>query len=644
VENIYPFTKLNLAFALVAGVVFAGLGGCGSSTQGPPIDDASLDAAVVDAGMCPASCDDSNDCTLDSCDPSTFQCVHQAVADGTSCEDGNACSSHDVCQGGLCYSGPYITCTALDQCHVAGACSPRTGVCSNPNAPDGRACNDGLANTTSDQCSAGVCAGTPIMCADGRPADPVNGSCPNGFPNSLSAQVFTSAQGPSNGNGLLRTSTGLVFTAGTFADTTDLGSGPLTTDVPRGKNNTDVFIAQIDPSTQKAIWAQSFPGPQVQLVTAFAANGTGQLGLVGSMQGGMTVGGTEVDALYAGDQFILGANAKDGTGLWVNRYNFQGNLSKTLVNGLRGIAGDSQSGVFVVCGTTTKDASDLSASLKGAWHGGQDIVLAGIDGTSGNILWAAQVGGTNDEGCDGVAMDTESKIYAIGTYRFASVVSFGSLTLPVVSKVAPVPMYVVKLDSTGQGMWSAILGDDTQTIVPSAMALVGSDILVAGSVSFGNLSLNGVDLGGAPTFVARLSGSTGKVVWIAGLGAGGNLRVTAIAEGANGTILLTGNYFLAAKLGTSPMPAPNTQGGLFVAQLLFSDGTVRVARGYGDPAYGSSAAGAVARTDGAGSESGSSLLLGLFGTSMDLGPQVGILTNPLTTPGASALFLAKLTP
>jgi len=84
-------------------------------------------------------------------------------------------------------------------------------------------------------------------------------------------------------------------------------------------------------------------------------------------------------------------------GFGVNRYNFQGNLSKTLVNGLRGIAGDPQSGVFVVCGTTTKDASDLSASLKGAWHGGQDIVLAGIDGTSGNTLWATQVGGTNDE-------------------------------------------------------------------------------------------------------------------------------------------------------------------------------------------------------------------------------------------------------
>ena len=42
-----------------------------------------------------------------------------------------------------------VTCTASDQCHVAGTCNPATGACSNPPAPNGTACNDGNACTQS---------------------------------------------------------------------------------------------------------------------------------------------------------------------------------------------------------------------------------------------------------------------------------------------------------------------------------------------------------------------------------------------------------------------------------------------------------------------------------------------------------------
>ena len=91
------------------------------------------------------------------------------------------------------------------------------------------------------------------------------------------------------------------------------------------------------------------------------------------------------------------------------------------------------------------------------------------------------------------------------------------------------------------------------------------------------------------------------------------------------------------------MPAPNTLGGLFVAQLN-GDGTVRAAKGYGDPTSSSSAAGVVSRLDAVGSEVGRSLLLGHFGTTMNLGPKVGLLNSNLTSNGATALFLAKLAP
>ena len=48
-----------------------------------------------------------------------------------------------TCQAGTCTGANPVACSALDQCHVAGTCDTATGVCSNPNKPDGTGCDDG---------------------------------------------------------------------------------------------------------------------------------------------------------------------------------------------------------------------------------------------------------------------------------------------------------------------------------------------------------------------------------------------------------------------------------------------------------------------------------------------------------------------
>jgi hypothetical protein len=58
-------------------------------------------------------------------------------------------------------------CKPLDACHVAGVRDPKTGVCSNPPAPDGTSCDDGNSCTSGDVCTAGTCGGTPYTCNDG---------------------------------------------------------------------------------------------------------------------------------------------------------------------------------------------------------------------------------------------------------------------------------------------------------------------------------------------------------------------------------------------------------------------------------------------------------------------------------------------
>ena len=109
------------------------------------------------------SCDDQNPCTDDVFNPFNGGCTH--TPNTNPCDDGNPCTLNDTCSFNNC-SGSPVTCTASDQCHVAGVCDTQTGLCSNPPAPNGTACADGDACTQTDTCQAGACTGAnPVVCA-----------------------------------------------------------------------------------------------------------------------------------------------------------------------------------------------------------------------------------------------------------------------------------------------------------------------------------------------------------------------------------------------------------------------------------------------------------------------------------------------
>ncbi|NUO53649.1 MAG: hypothetical protein HOV80_32780, partial [Polyangiaceae bacterium] len=123
------------------------------------------------AGTCtgsnPVVCTPSDQChAAGSCNPATGMCSNPNAPDGTSCNDGNLCTQTDSCSAGVCGGGNPVTCAPLDQCHVAGTCNPGTGTCDNPTAPNGTTCNDGNLCTQTDTCTAGSCGGgNPVTCA-----------------------------------------------------------------------------------------------------------------------------------------------------------------------------------------------------------------------------------------------------------------------------------------------------------------------------------------------------------------------------------------------------------------------------------------------------------------------------------------------
>ncbi len=141
--------------------------GCQNINNAAPCDDGDACSTidVCAGGTCtgstPPDCDDGNPCTDDACNPS-IGCV--STNNNSPCDDGVPCTSGDTCSGGTC-AGSAVDCSGLDDACNAGVCETGTGACVTQPVNDGGACDDGDLCTTADECTAGTCLGIAIDCS-----------------------------------------------------------------------------------------------------------------------------------------------------------------------------------------------------------------------------------------------------------------------------------------------------------------------------------------------------------------------------------------------------------------------------------------------------------------------------------------------
>lgn len=143
--------------------------GCQHSYNNSPCDDGNL-CTIGDAcqgGAClggaPLPCNDNNACTNDSCNPDSG-CIH--VNTNAPCNDSNACTESDHCEQGVCIGGQLKDCNDSNTC-TNDLCDPATGC---KYAYNEAPCNDGNECTTGDVCQGGQCAGTGVQaCNDFNP-------------------------------------------------------------------------------------------------------------------------------------------------------------------------------------------------------------------------------------------------------------------------------------------------------------------------------------------------------------------------------------------------------------------------------------------------------------------------------------------
>ena len=138
--------------------------------NGTPCNKASDPCAVsgaCEAGECVGAlgnkCDDNNPCTDDGCFPETGECSHEYNT--ASCDDGNECTTADICVQGVC-AGSAVDCAGIESPCLQPICNPASGVCDMP-VDDGTACPDADLCNGEETCLGGACTdGEPVLCED----------------------------------------------------------------------------------------------------------------------------------------------------------------------------------------------------------------------------------------------------------------------------------------------------------------------------------------------------------------------------------------------------------------------------------------------------------------------------------------------
>ena len=160
----------STAYTNPAGLLFRIDATMYDTTGALPCDDgnACTSGDWCNGGLCQPggvlSCDDQNGCTADACD-AKLGCTH-AASGVLACNDGNPCTAVDACVGIVCTGGTPTNCNDFNVCTV-DTCSPASG-CLHA-ATNGAACEDGNPCTINDVCNGATCiAGIANPCDDGN--------------------------------------------------------------------------------------------------------------------------------------------------------------------------------------------------------------------------------------------------------------------------------------------------------------------------------------------------------------------------------------------------------------------------------------------------------------------------------------------
>lgn len=267
-----------------------------------------------------------------------------------------------------------------------------------------------------------------------------------------------------------------------------------------------VFVVKLDASGS-VIWVKLGGGTQNDYASSITTDGIGNVFVSGSFSSSTITFGTAT---------LNKTPASIGSDFFVVKYDSSGNAQWVRGGGgsqpdvCRGISADPSGNVFIsgffqsssiLIGTT-------SLSNSSSTFGFSDIFVAKYD-SSGNLMWAHDFGGNDNEEIYGISADAYGNAYIAGTMGNFDI-TFGNFNL---TNGGSAFTYIVKFDASGNVLWAK--NEDVYSFLYDISTDIFGNVYLTGNFSDNVITIGSVSLvnaGDKDFYIAKYD-SGGTTLW-----------------------------------------------------------------------------------------------------------------------------------
>ena len=299
--------------------------------------------------------------------------------------------------------------------------------------------------------------------------------------------------------------------------------------------------------SQNWLWAKSVNGAAFIADEGYSvsADANGNVFVTGDFNSGsITFGSVTLIRASGGftacDVFIAKYDAS-GNALWAKSAGGPGGFSGGTNIGYS-VSADASGNAFVT-GYFSGSPLTFGTIILSKTGSAFDIFIAKYD-SNGNILWAKNAGGANDDKGYSVSADPIGNVFVTGSFK-SPTISFGTIILTNMN-VNFADIFIAKYDASGNILWAKNIGGTDNDEGSSVSADLGGNIFVTGyfqspTITFGTTILTNAAISKTDIFITKYDAS-GNLLWVNNAGGTGNDGGFSVSRDPVGSVFLTG-YF-----------------------------------------------------------------------------------------------------
>ncbi len=244
---------------------------------------------------------------------------------------------------------------------------------------------------------------------------------------------------------------GYIYITGTFQDTANFSSGSTYSLTSVGSE--DIFVAKLDVSGN-TIWLKQMGGIANDYVSSIALDASGDVYTAGYFNG---------TADFDPDNGSFNLTSVGGIDVFISKLNNAGNfvwakqMGGPLIDYANSITIDASGNVYTTgLFNNTADFNMATGTSTLTSIGNEDAFIAKLNST-GNFIWAKQMGGTDFDAGNSITTDASGNVYTTG--YFGGTADFNpNIGTDTLTSNGSRDVFISKLSPSGSYIWSKRIG------------------------------------------------------------------------------------------------------------------------------------------------------------------------------------------